>query len=290
MFSFQAVNTMRYTLFMLVTLAACFVIQILALRAVGGRTTKSESNFFSSLARLQSAAKGKPEVMFLGSSITGRLPDRANGFKGVANMGCDGGSAADALRAMDRGLLSAAPLLIIEGNTIFLGISCKETEISKAICSPWFAVGRSVGFVSATARPAAFAYSKLLAGKIGSPGSPQGIAENLSTKPYIPKEHSVTLANDSEKELVEELSGIISRLASHGTKCWVVILPPRIEPGAAQHNLVVAIAAKAGVPFWDLGVGIPAEHVQLTDGIHMTPSSAALTMREILREVYRDRQ
>lgn len=276
---------MRYTLLLFVTLSICFFLQSLALRAVGGRTTKSESNFFSSVARIQSGARGEPRIMFLGSSITGRLPDRKDGFAHTANMGCDGSSAVDALRAMDEGLLPAAPLLIIEGNTLFLGIGGRDTEISRAIRSPWFAVGVKFQSVGAAARPAAFAYSGLLSQKIGSAALPEGTSVKLATEPYIPAANSVSLTNIDEQKLVDELAGIIGRLSERGTKCWVVILPPKIKAKTPQHNLVVALAAKAGVPFWDLGNGIPSDKVKLTDGIHMAPASAAVCVREIIWKV-----
>jgi hypothetical protein len=274
-----------YPFILIATVCGCVGLQMAALRSVGGRTAKSESNFFSSVARIQSGTRGTPEVMFLGSSITGRLPDRTQGFEGVANLGCDGGSAADALRAMDRGLLPAAPLLMIEGNTIFLGIGGKETEIAQAMKSPWFAFGQRFEPFSATARPAAFTYSKLLAGKIGTAGSPDGVPEPPATRPYVPEENAVQTANEGEQTLVEELAAIIGRLQKRGSKCWMLILPPRIEPGGNQHNLVVAIAARARIPFWDLGSGIPQERIALTDGIHMAPESAALTVREVMREL-----
>jgi hypothetical protein len=275
----------RYTLLLLVTLAICFTAQSLALRVVGGRTIKSESNYFSSLARIQSGARGESRIMFLGSSITGRLPDKKDGFTDIANIGCDGSSAVDALRAMDKGLLPAAPLLIIEGNTLFLGIGGKDTEISKAIRSPWFAAGVKFQSVGATARPAAFAYSELLAKKIGSAARPDGPRVILSSEPFIPAANSISLTNMGEQNLVDELAKIIARLSQRGTKCWVVIFPPKIDTETPQHNLVRALAAKAGVPFWDLGTGIPSEKVILTDGIHMAPESAAICVREILREV-----
>ncbi|MEO8617237.1 MAG: hypothetical protein ABI600_19015 [Luteolibacter sp.] len=223
--------------------------------------------------------------MLLGSSITGRLPDRTYGFKGISNMGCDGGSAADALRAMDRGILPAAPLIIIEGNTLGLGASPKETEVARAMRSPWFEVGRRFSAVSATTRPSAFLYSKLLAGKIGAAGSPDGKDEDVSTKPYIPRKDSVSLKSSRERLLVVELADIIGRLAERGTLCWVVILPPKIRLDSPQHDLVVALAAEAQVPFWDLAAGIAPGKIQLTDGIHMAPASAALTVRELMREI-----
>lgn len=276
---------MQYSLILCSTLALCFGLQAFALRAVGGKTVKSESNFFSSLARIQSGIRDDPRAMLLGSSITGRLPDRASGFSGLVNMGCDGGSAVDALMAMDAGLLPAAPYLLIEGNTLGLAIEDRETEISKALRAPWFELGTRFDVVSATARPAAFLYSKLLTGKIGAVGSPNDTTAELTTKRYVPNLDSVHLASSGEERMVEKVSKIITRLGHKGTKCWIVILPPQIAVGSTQHNLAIALAATARIPFLDLGAGLPAAEIKLTDGVHMAPQSAALTARALLREL-----
>jgi hypothetical protein len=58
-------------------LATCFGGQWYALRMSGGRTVKSEPNYFSSLARIQSGVRESPRIMLLGLSMTGRLADRA---------------------------------------------------------------------------------------------------------------------------------------------------------------------------------------------------------------------
>ena len=178
---------MSYFFTLLLTLATCFAVQWFALRQVGGRTAKSESNYFSSLGRIQAGTSGKPRVILLGSSITGRLPDRAQGFEGFANMGCDGGSAVDALRAMDQGYLPTAPVLVIEMNTLHLALQPKPSEIGSAIRSPWFQAGMRAPAISAYARPSAFLYSKLLARKIGEFGDPASEEDlHVTSRPAPP--------------------------------------------------------------------------------------------------------
>ncbi|MEO8616420.1 MAG: hypothetical protein ABI600_14845, partial [Luteolibacter sp.] len=61
----------RYLTGFVVIFAAGLGLQTVALRASGGKTLKCESNYFSSIARIQTETKGKSEVMLLGSSITG---------------------------------------------------------------------------------------------------------------------------------------------------------------------------------------------------------------------------
>ncbi len=265
-------------------LGACFGMQALALRAAGGKTAKSESNFFSSVARIQSGTRDQPDIMLLGSSITGRLPDRANGFTGFANLGCDGGSAVDALRAMDQGILPVAPLLVIEANTLGLAMDPKETEISQAMRSPWFQAGRKFSGISATARPAAFFYSRLLARKIGTAGSPDGERVAVSTTPVLVPPPSVKMDGEREQKLIREVAAIIGRLEKRGAACRIVIMPPGVDAGGFQDQLAQSIAAEAQVPLWDLGKGIPKDKIQLTDGVHMASESAALTVRTLAVE------
>ena len=273
---------MRYTATFLITLILCFASQSLALRAVGGRTAKSESNYFSSIARIQSGARDAPEITFLGSSITGRLPDRVQGFTGVANMGCDGGSAVDALRAMDQGILPISPVMVIEANTLFKAFDAQETEISKAIRSSWFRVGRRIPALSATARPSAFFYSRLLASKIGTAGGPDGERVTVTTHPAIPAAGIAHIGNPQQGRVLDELSEILGRMRQQGSSCWIVAFPPKMESGSPRYQIGQALAAKAEIPFWDLGSGIPADRIALTDGVHMAPATAAIAVRELL--------
>jgi hypothetical protein len=273
---------MRYALPLLLTLAVCLIVQSLALQASGGRFAKSESNFFSSLGRIQAGAQGKPEVMLLGSSITGRLPDRAQGFPGTANMGCDGGSAVDALRAMDAGILPTAPTLIIEANTLQLALEEMPTEIGQAMQGTWFKVGMKVPALAAYARPAAFFYSKLLARRIGGFDQASGDGDlGTSSRPMMIHDAAGVTLTQRENELIDEIAGILGRLRSKGSQSILVWLPPARGDGSPPPAWILEMARRSEVPYWDLGQEAAPGTVTLTDGVHMAAPSAARTMRSL---------
>jgi len=275
---------MLQALTLALTLAACFGLQSLALRASGGRTTKSESNYFSSIGRIQAAASREAEILLLGSSITGRLPDRANGFTGLANMGCDGGSAVDALRAMDEGLLPVAPVLVVETNTLQLALKGGPSEVGRAMRSPWFQVGTRTPLLSAYARPAAFAYSALLARKIGGFGDPEegpGLGTDSGPIHLDPPDPGLDLGRGAG--LAQELLPLLQRLRARGCRIVFVDLPPsgpaRPAPEPWLHHLIAA----SGCEWWNLGGQADPAAIVLTDGVHMAAPSAAATARSLAR-------
>lgn len=273
---------MSYALTLVLTLAACFTVQTLALRASGGRTIKSESNFFSSVARIQVGQQGKPEILLLGSSLTGRLPDRASGFDGVANLGIDGGSAADTLRAIDRGHIDCPPEIIVEGNTLYRAVGQGPGEVARAMESRWFEVGRDLPNLGATARPSAFLYSWLMERKHG--GATGGARQELpiGSRPRIPGEVEAPALSGPEQELVADLVGVLRRLEDRGCRITVVMLPPGAGVETPNRRIPLALAFRAGVRWWDLNEGLPAGAVRYTDGVHMSPASAAATMATLL--------
>lgn len=278
---------MSYTLPFLLTLAACFGIQSLALRDSGGRTTKSESNFFSSLGRIQAGAQGKPEAMVLGSSITGRLPDRAQGYTGWANMGCDGGSAVDALRAMDEGILPVSPLIVIEANTLQLALKEEPTEIGQAMRTAWFNLGLRVPSLSAYARPAAFFYSKLLVHKTGEFGAADSNADlGASSRPYEIMSPPQAALGQREDELIDEVAAILKRLQSKGMRSVIVWLPPARKDGSGPYPWILEMARRSGSPYWDLGQETAPGTVVLTDGVHMAAPSAARTVVSLKKALF----
>lgn len=266
---------------MMVALAACFGVQSLIIELTGGRTTKSESNYFSSIARLQSGVRGEPRVMFLGSSITGRLPDRSRGFDGVANLGCDGGSAMDALRAMDAGIIPRAPYLIVEGNTLCRAVGARETEVSAAMRERWFGRGVAIPNLSAAGRPSSMAYTLLMERKMGAGGSPDVAPLEVLTQPTLsprPQE-----ASKEEDALLEEAARILRKLTAAGSKVTIIMFPPGAESDSPDRRLPEELARRAGLPFWDLANAIPPGMVKLTDGMHMDPSSATAVVRTIFK-------
>lgn len=272
---------MRYALTLALTLALCFAVQTLALRAVGGSAARSESNYFSSLGRLQAGARGIPGVMLLGSSITGRLPDRRQGFPGWANMGCDGGSAVDALRAMDAGILPTAPLLVIEANTLHMPLEDGVQDLSGSLQGRWFKLGLHVPNLAAYARPAAFAYSKLHALKLGQSSIANDEDLGVASRPQLVSTAPEMNPTPEQERLIEEVRGMLDRLHDQGSRAVVVWLPPARKGGDGLLVLTREMARRCEVPYWDLGQEAAPGTVTLTDGVHMAPASAARTMRSL---------
>jgi len=276
---------MRYLVILLLTVALCFGAQSLALRLAGGRTLKSESNFFSSLGRIQAGAHAKQKIMVLGSSITGRLPDSAQGFAGISNMGCDGGNGIDTLRAIDNGILPSAPWMFVEANALGLSLTNKPTEISKTMKGPWFQLGIGHPSVSAYGRPAAFFYSNLLARKIGA--FPREEAERgfqTGTAPVLLGQPSHPDLTSVETALISEVSAIIQRLQRSGSKFIFVWLPPA-RPDSKPPEWITALAESSHSYWWDLGQNVPLQDVKLTDGVHMDAASATRTTGDLLRAI-----
>lgn len=270
------------------SLAVCFGVQWGALRAVGGRVTKCESNYFSSLGRIQAATSKPMEVMILGSSITGRLPDWAQGYEGVGNLGCDGGSGVDALRAMDRGLLPTAPVLVVEANTLQVSLGGEATGVGKAMEGFWFQQGRKWPLVSSYARPGGFAYSWLLAKKIGSAQKSDGEDLGVLTEPARLEAAGDEPMTEPQEALVEEVSDLIRRLKKKGCEVVLVWLPPGRPGGAEVSRWIREVAVRAEIPWWDLGGDAPEGKVALTDGVHMDAPSATRTMESLLKVLKKD--
>jgi len=273
---------MKYLSVLLFGLCVCFAIQGAALHAVGGRTVKSESNFFSSLGRIQAGSRGNPQIMMLGSSITGRLPDRAQGFEGLANLGCDGGSAADTLRAIDEGRLPVAPVLLIEANSLQVALR-GENEVASAMREPWFQVGTKIPCLSAYARPAAFTYSPLLARRTGSYRIAGSDDLQVDSGPGRPPEDWVDepLSNQ-ERNLAGELSEKIRSIQERGVRIVFLWLPPARPLRTPPAPWIRWLVKESGGEWWDLAKSMPPEMVRLTDGVHMDAATAGRTANLIL--------
>ncbi len=277
--------TFHYFVGLLGMLIVCIVAQTLALQASGGKTVKSESNYFSSIARIQTESQGKPKMMMLGSSLTGRLGDRAQHFKGVANLGCDGGSAVITLRAMDRGILPTAPLLIVEANSLSFELENRGKEIGTAIESRWFDVGIKTPNLGATARPTAFAYSWLMARSSGNASDTTQERLPITSKPSVLNADSAPKLDFQEAALVDEVAAIFDRLSKKGCKILLVMIPPGAESGSAQMRIPQAVAVKSQVPWWNLTDKLPLDAVTYSDGLHLDSASAQKVMLTLMREV-----
>ena len=200
-------------------------------------------------------------------------------------MGCDGGSAADVLRAIDRNLLPGGKLLLVEGNTLYRATPYESSEIGKSMDDPWFQMGMDIPNISATARPSAFIYSELLAGKIGQGGGPVGNRLPVMSQPQIPPSTHVTDLGDMDRQLVDELSGIIARLEARGMEVAIIVLPPGAGKDSRNIRIPIELARVAQIPFWSMTEGLPEDSYRLTDGVHMDASSASAALRTLLDEL-----
>jgi hypothetical protein len=277
--------TRLYLIGFLATAALCLAAQSTALRKSGGSTVKSESNYFSSIARLQSHPSTPPKAMLLGSSLTGRLADRGTLHPSIANLGCDGGTAVITLRAIDQGLITPAPTLVIEANTLSYELEGRGREIANAIRTPWFSVGKSIPNLSATARPTAFAYSWLMAKRGEGPTTtPPNPLLQFPNSPNIPTTLPFPSITPQADKLTTELSAILSRLQKRDITLILVMLPPGREPSSIDLQIAAQLSAKNSIPFWDMSQNLPPNSLGYTDGIHLdTPGarqvSAAITRR-----------
>lgn len=273
----------RYATAFLVIFAACFGAQTVALRLCGGKTLKSESNYFSSVARIQTESLGKPRIMMLGSSMTGRLGDRAKHVDGVANLGCDGGSAVVTLRAMDENILPAAPMLVIEANTLSYELEHRGKDIGKAIASSWFQIGIRHSNLGATARPAAFAYSWLMTRKTETAASQEFLP--ITSKPTVLPPTAAPLLDATADALADEITGMLKRLEKRGSRILIVMLPPALDANSEQSKIAHAVAARSGIAWWDLTEGLPPGSVGFSDGLHLDAPSAQKVMLTLMREL-----
>jgi hypothetical protein len=275
---------MKYTLALLIVFIGCIGLQAIALRASGGKTLKSESNYFSSLARFQTESQGTPAIMLLGSSMTGRLGDRAEKVKTIANFGCDGGSAVVALRAIDEGRLPLAPMLVIEGNTLAYELEHRGRDITAAIQSPHFRLGCAASQLGATARPAAFAYSWLMARQSQAAPSSSNASLPITHKPRHLPISAMPLLDEKSQALVAEITAILSRLRGRGSEAIVVMLPG-VPADFPPREIAIALACRAEIPWWDLTENLPPAAVHFTDGLHLDAVSAQKVMMTLRQEL-----
>ncbi len=188
------------------------------------------------------------------------------------------------LRAIDRGELPAAPLLIVEANTLAFELDGRGKEIGAAIDSPWFRLGMTVPNLGATARPTAFGYSLMLAATSdGTMTMGDGSGLSIPSKPRI-LTGSVPDLDLPSAALVAEISAIFHRLQERGSDILLVMLPPGAPENSAQSRIARAVAVESGVRWWDLTDGLPDGAVGYSDGLHLDSPSAQKVLRTLIPE------
>lgn len=273
----------RFAFGLLTALAAAFLAQTLLLKGPAARLPKGESNFFSSLARIQAAARQPNSVTLVGSSLTGRLPGMESGNAGVGNLGVDGGSTVEGLSLIDSGRVGCGPVLICETNTLLVGVGGKPSLLTRSVGKPWFEAGRKCVNFSAAARPSSMGYAGLLKWKRGAPestGMPFVVMDHSEVSLAIPHEFS-----DAEERRILEVITMLGRQRSKGIGILLVKLPGGVqEPGYAAkvRAAAAAVSSAAEVPMIDLEAILPRRELSFTDGAHLAPGSAARVLATIL--------
>lgn len=261
----------------LVMLGLLFSLQGLVYYGLNGRSSKSESNYFSSLSRFQAAASHHPEFVLVGSSITGRLPGAEVGREGVANLGSDGGSAFDGMSLLANGIVERPRWLVVETNTLFGGLGQRQSLIVRGAGGHWFGIGARLPLLGASARPSGMLYSRLLRRSVVLDGEPFEVT--LSTVP-----HCDHVFSPAENERLDAYARILEDLRRRGVGIVLVRYPSGFVDPAENARLEAAVSnLSTRVPFHflDLSGQVPRDQLEFTDSVHLAPASAARIMDTI---------
>jgi hypothetical protein len=270
----------RYSTALLAGLAALVMVQAKATRALDGTWGKGESNFFSSLARLQNAAAKPAKVALVGSSITGRLPDRGSGFPGIVNVGIDGGSSFDGLRAIDEGIIQVTDEVVIEINTLSVGLHAEGVQVAGSLNSPWFRAGLKCPTLSYGSRPTGLFYSWARnRGVTAQSVHGEILRDGFSLPVRAPSRPKL---GAEEEARADQISNLVLAAKSKGLKVTLVQFPPAIAEESVPFAMGLAIAERCGVPIWNLGKEIQPGAVEFTDAVHLAPGSATKVLKTLI--------
>ena len=238
-------------------------------------SVKGESNYFSTLARLQTAARVEnPQIAFVGSSLTGRFPMECLGKKGI-NLGCDGGSSLDSLLLLSSGSFKVPPHVVIEANVL----ESESTSLSGIAEGGWFKLGLELPVFSAAYRPSSLFYRCL---RQSVSNLDNGVNERavqwaaFRERPQVPvSKYEIKDASLSE---YARISGLVVALKKTGCRVIVVWIPNGRGRGRLLQEQVLRaeqMAADCDVPFFDLRELDELKLVDYTDEVHLDESSAA---------------
>ncbi len=267
------------------SLAVCFAVQALLYHGLNWGTGKSESNYFSTMSRFQTAASPPAKIALAGSSITGRLPGREAGNRSIANLGSDGGSALDGMRLMAMGEIDTSQWLVIEANTLFVGAGFGDTLIIKGAQGPWFDVGARQPLLGASARPSGMLYAQLLR----RPKVLTGEAFAVMPDKIVPNDSdSFNQFTVAEKKRFDDYVSTIEQLQQRGVKILIATYPAsgrKERETILMKTTIAELAKRFPVICIDLEKQIPRQSLAFTDSVHLAPQSAAQVLSTILNFV-----
>jgi hypothetical protein len=246
---------------------------------------KGESNYFSTLARLQAAARVEsPQIAFVGSSLTGRFPMGCLGRRGI-NLGCDGGSSLDSLLLLSSGGFQVPPHVVVEANVL----ESDSTSLRGIAEGGWFKLGVELPVFSAAYRPSSLLYRCLKqSGSNLDAGMNDRSAQwaTFSEKPEVPEfKHEINAESLAE---CARITGLVHAIKKTGCRVMVVWIPNGRGRGELLQEQVMKaqqMAADCNIPFFDLRGLDELKLVDYTDGVHLDESSAANVVRLIERQL-----
>lgn len=245
---------------------------------------KSHSSYYSSKGRIFAAKEwGNPGgLVFLGSSITGRIPGVESGHEEWANLGIDASSAREGLELMLKGVLPHAGYVVVEMDTVFADIPpvYKDPERDLRQSLSWCPVFNPL------CRASSLLYTELRNERFD--------VRDMKEWHLLP----LTAAFAEEKEnwsardvdLLQQLKAVQEKF---GCRLVLVLFPrkDRVSPASMQRK-VASFAKELNVPWLDLNAQIlPDEEIRFSDSVHMQSRyalRAAATIRREAERLYRE--
>jgi hypothetical protein len=256
---------------------------------VGFSLPKGESNYFSTLNRIQCASRNPNEIVLLGSSITGRLPGRHTGEEQVGNLGVDGGSTVEGLIIYKSSSTQCNKLILCETNTILSYQPDAKSILNEAVSGVWFKLGNNIQHLEIGSRPSYMCYGIFL--KLW-----RNEAKTLNELPPL-KEGSRVLSVDAaykfavkDQKIIDEAILKIKELKRADRKILLVRYPASIvdqETYERVQSATAVISYATGIPYLDLEAQIPRQELDFTDSVHLSDDSASKILK-LLRKNYTD--
>lgn len=266
-------------------LLVCLGLQGFVYFGYRGGSAKTESNYFSTISRFQSAVAPGAEIALVGSSISGRLPGRESGNDDVANLGSDGGSSLDGLTLLEEKVVGSPKWIVLETNTLFGGRMTEMPAVS-GTRGLWFRIGGVMPLLGASARPTGMMYGNLL-------GRNWRGTEKAFPLQHIPSAIPEATLRDEDlttqdRQRIDRLGSSLLRVMKSGARILMVRYPAGIlKPRQVDEmNTVIALLhQRTGVPYLDLDSQIPRSELIFSDSVHLGPESAARVLTTLRRAI-----
>ena len=230
----------------------------------------AESNFQVNLLRIGEFlyAKQAPDIVMVGSSLTGRLlPDFFKEHKPL-NLSLDGSTV-----RMGMSIIAAkgepVRYLLVEENRVNKPDSENELLLSDALKEPQMRAAKWFPFLRAAYRPSSVLYFALKA-KVDASAAPAPASNPVPVASSLPLQDNL---QHRSKEILEA-EAMIRILRANGTQVIIFGLPegnaPKFGPSVLQQDL------GPEVPYIDVGAELAAVgHLPLySDGMHLLAPSA----------------